>query len=137
MQSVSIMKIVAYPMPEHDRVDVLPRHFGCHMLTVERCVYNVMSQVASAYSGGYWRFFELSNGGFYMTPPGDAYEIRIEGNGFRGCMSGDAAGIAVCLFTFSLLSFEHTTDIFSQHFYWLRDFASDHAEARMIFEAID
>jgi Antirestriction protein len=137
MQAVSIMKIEAYPVPEHARVEVLPRYFGWHMLTVERRVYNLTSQFARAYSGGYWHFFELSNRGFYMSPPDVAYEICIDGNGFRGRMSGDAAGIAVCLFTFSQLSFEHTTDIFTEHFHRLRDFASEHAEAHVIFQAID
>jgi hypothetical protein len=89
------------------------------------------------YFGGCWRFFELSNGGFYMSPPDDAYEICIDSNGFHGLMSADAAGIAVCLVSFSQLSFEYATDIFSEHFHQLREFASDHLEAVAIFEAID
>jgi hypothetical protein len=116
---------------------VLPKHFDRHMLTVERRIYDFMSQFASAYSGGCWRFVELGNGGFYMIPPDEAYEIRIDSNGFRGCMSADAAGITICLMAFSHLSFEHTTDIFARHFHWLRDFAWDHPEAGVIFQAID
>lgn len=137
MQPASIMRIKAYSVPEHATVEVLPRHFGYHMPTVERRVYSLMSQFTSTYCGGYWHFFELSNRGMYMSPPAVAYEICIDGNGFRGHMSGDAAGIAVCLFTFSQLSFEYATNIFTEHFHWLLDFASDHAEARVILRAID
>jgi hypothetical protein len=59
------------------------------------------------YSGGYWRFLELGNGGFYMAPQARGrFEIRMEGNGFEGEMSADAAGITACLFVFSHLSFQ-------------------------------
>ena len=84
-----------------------------------------------------WQFFELSNGGFYMSPPEDSYELTIHSNGFRGHMSADAAGITVCLFAFSHLSFEYTTDIISRHYHWLLEYAKDHVEASAIFAAID
>jgi diacylglycerol kinase len=44
---------------------------------------------------------------------------------------------ALCLFAFSYLSFEYTTDIFSRHYHWLLEYAKDHAEASAIFAAID
>lgn len=131
------MRIEAYPVAEHARVETLPRHFGRYMLTVERRIYDLMSQFARAYSGGCWRFFELGNGGFYRSPPDEAYEIRIDGNGFQGRMSADATGIAICLIAFGHLSFEHATDTFAEHFHWLRDFALDHPEADVILQAID
>ena len=84
-----------------------------------------------------WRFFELSNGGFYMTPPEEAYDLVVDSNGFQGRMSADAAGITVCLFAFSHLSFLYTIDVFSRHFHQLREFAQDHPEAGLIFAAID
>ena len=108
-----------------------------HMLTVEGRIYEFMTDFASAYSGGVWRFFELSNGGFYMTPPGGLYELSVDSNGYRGRMTADAAGIVVCLFTFSHMSFEYTADIFRKHFHWLRDFALHHPESHRIFAAID
>ena len=36
------MKVEAYLVPEHARIEVLPRHFGRHMLTVERRIYGFM-----------------------------------------------------------------------------------------------
>jgi hypothetical protein len=137
MTTSSPTRIEAYLVSEHARIGTLPRHFGMHMLTVEQRIYDFMSQFASAYDGGLWRFFELSNGGFYMTPPEAEYSLRIDSNGFEGRMSADAAGIAVCLFAFSHLSFEYTTDIFSKHFHRLREFAQNHPEAALIFAAID
>lgn len=131
------MKIQAYPVPEQAKTRTLPRHFGQQMLIVELSVYMRMSKFASSYAGGSWRFFELSNGGFYMSPPDDEYEIGIDSNGFLGRMSGDAAGIAVCLITFSDLSHNHSAKKFTEHFHWLRDFAFEHAEFETILQAID
>jgi hypothetical protein len=129
--------VEAHPVSEDARIGTLPRHFGAHMLTVEGRIYDFMSQFCSAYGGGVWQFFELSNGGFYMSPPEDTYDLRVDGNGFKGRMSADAAGITVCLFTFSHMSFGYATDIFGRHFYQLREFAQNHPEAAVILAAID
>jgi hypothetical protein len=53
-------------------------------------------------------------------------------------MSADAAGITVCLFAYSLLSFEYRgAEVFTRHFYGLREFALEHPESAHIFAAID
>jgi Antirestriction protein len=65
-------------------------------------------------------------------------EFSVHTNGFEGSLSADAAGITVCLFAFSHLSFQQPSeDVFSRHFYALREFALDHQEAPGIFAAID
>src|SRR5450631_1597090 len=131
-------KIEAREVANDERLQTLPRHFGRHMLTVEYAVYALMRKLASQYSGGYWAFFELSNGGFYMAPECET-ELRIcvDGNGFEGTMSADAAGITVCLFALSHLSFQIADDSIAEHFHRLRDFALEHAEASAILSAID
>ncbi len=135
--ATDIAKVDAYLVPEDARLGTLPRHFGMHMLTVEGRIYDFMSQFASAYDGGFWKFHELSNGGFYMSPPDASYDIAVDSNGFQGRMSADAAGITCCLFAFSHLSFEYTTDMFSRHYHLLYDYAKDHPEAGLIFTACD
>ncbi len=72
-----------------------------------------------------------------MTPKMPAVRLSVDSNGYEGRMSADAAGITVCLFAFSLLSFERQGDVYSRHFHWLRDFALGHVEAGEIFAAID
>lgn len=83
----------------------LPRHFGRYMMIVEGRIYDLMTEFCAAYEGG-WEFYELSNGGFYMVPRLGQTAL-VPSNGYKGQMSADAAGIMVCLFTFSLLSFEY------------------------------
>lgn len=132
-------KIEAYTVSHHARLGTLPRHFGRHMMTFESLVYDLMGQFSPQYAGGMWAYRELSNGSFYMTPPPDnTYRLSIRSNGYEGEMTADGVGITVCLFAYSLLSFEYRrTDVFTRHFHRLRDFALGHAESEQIFAAID
>jgi len=135
--TTTLARVESRPVPEHARMGTLPRHFALHMLRVEGRIYDFMSRLCATYDGGIWQFHELSNGGFYMSPPDGEYEVAVDGNGYRGRMSADAAGLTVCLFAFSHLSFEYTSDVFGRHYYWLLEYAKDHAQASLIFAAID
>jgi hypothetical protein len=130
--------IRAFTVSGAARMTLLPRHFGRHMLTFEGFVYDLMRQFSQQYDGGDWRYTELSNGSMYMTPPERTYRLTIRSNGYHGEMTADAAGITVCLFACSLLSFEYRgTEVFSRHFHGLREFALGHPESTEIFAAID
>ncbi len=131
-------KIEACLVLEDARTGTLPRHFGARMMTVEHTVYHFMREFVAEYKGAFWDFYELGNGGFYMAPKSGPVKFRVPTNGFEGTLSADAAGITVCLFTFSHLSFQHPSqDVFSGHFYALREFALNHGEAGLILAAID
>lgn len=130
-------RVEALAVPEQANLATLMQRFDMHMLNVEGRIYGFLEQFCPAYRGGIWQFFELSNGGFYTIPPEGTYEITVESNGFQGRMSAEAAGIAVCLFAFSHMSFEYTAGTFGRHFHWLREYAVEHAEARLILRAID
>jgi hypothetical protein len=130
-------KIEAYKVSDHARIGTMPRHFARHMMTVEHKIYSLMGRFVADYNGAFWEFYELSNGGFFMAPRIPSVRLSIESNGFQGQMSADAAGITVCLFAFSLLSFERNEEVFVRHFHWLRDFALGHSEAAQIFATID
>jgi hypothetical protein len=67
-----------------------------------------------------------------------SFRFAVDSNGYQGEMSADAAGITVCLFAYSHLSFRYADDdLFGAHFHNLREFAIHHAEASEIFAAID
>lgn len=120
------------------RMGMLPRYFGDRAMRFESAVYDFMHRFSSDYRGGFWQFYELSNGGFYMAPDRESYRLRIDTNGYEGTMSADAAGITVCLFACSHLSFQDSRfDLFAQRFHQLREFAIEHPEAAQIFAAID
>jgi hypothetical protein len=132
--------LAANLVPEQSRITCLPSHFGKYMLITEGTIYSIMGELCNDYTGGYWDFFELTNGGFFMAPkvsPETQFNIQCDGNGYDGHMSAEAAGITVTLFAMSRLSFRYQADTFADHFHWLRDFVSDHPEASEIFAAID
>jgi len=131
-------KIDAREVPNNERLQMLPRHFGRDMLTVEYAIFAFMRRLSQRYTGGYWIYFELSNGGFYMAPQSDnRFPVNVDGNGFEGEMSADAAGITACLFALSHLSFQTNNEKIAEHYHLLRDFALEHEEASVILAAID
>jgi len=127
----------ATKVPEGYRLAFLPRHFGRLFMQVESSIYGHMRDLCPGYTGGYWEFFDLINGGCYMAPAGDAFEIHAP-NGHSGTVSGDAAGIIATLYALSHLAFRfEEATVLSDRFHQLREFALDHGEAAAILAAID
>jgi hypothetical protein len=131
-------RITASRVSTSARLDFLPRHFGRHMMQVESRIYEQLRELAPAYVGGYWHYVNLSNDGCYLSPEGETFLIDQPSNYFQGTVSADAAGIIVTLYVLSELSFKYPQEPpFADHFHQLRDFAAEHAEAALIFAAID
>jgi hypothetical protein len=95
--------------------------------------------MAECYHGGYWIFYSLSNGGFYMAPSSDdRFHVTCD-NMFEGDLSADALGITSCLYAYSHLSFSGGSfaRVCARHYHLLRSFMMDHAEVRAILGATD
>jgi Antirestriction protein len=139
MNDSAHLLIVETLVADSQRLDFLPRHFGSHMLTVERWVYMQMGHLSEDYQGGYWDYYDLSNGGCYIAPAGSRqYNICVETNGYSGAFDAKGAGIVATLFTLSFLSFRHPhIERFAERFYQLRNFALTRHDAAQIFGAID
>ena len=124
------------------RMAVPARLFGVHFATrVEPFVFGIARTLSKDYDGGFWEFYALSNGGFYMAPSDEEFfHVRCE-NGFDGALSADAFGVTCCLYCFSHLSFAGPGDMAEEcarQYHWLREWMlSEHAEAREILRAID
>ncbi len=127
-------------IPVNQRISHTGRLFGQNFpMRLEPTIFNIAGNLAAEYDGGYWEFYKLSNGGFYMAPVSDTqFSVSIE-NGYEGSMSGTALGITACLFSFSLLSFGDGAfaEICAEQYHLLREFALDHVEAGSIMQAID
>ena len=127
-------------VPDEQRLDTTAELFGIHFpLKLEPAIYTFASNLSEDYAGGYWNFYSLSNGGFWMAPDdGQMYRVACE-NGFEGQLSAEALGIVTCLYAFSHLSFgeNHFADICGQHYHLLREYVMEHAEVVAILGAID
>jgi hypothetical protein len=68
--------------------------FGMHFpLKLEPAIYKFAEYLSSEYNGGYWHFYTLSNGGFYMAPDDDQPFQVSSANGWEGKLSADALGL--------------------------------------------
>lgn len=132
-------KIVANLVPEDQRLSVLPEFFGIsQMLHAEALAYGWMSKLSIDYTGGHWHFYKLDNGGFYMAPSEEKdWRIAVDGNGYEGIATADAAGIIATLFMIGQLSGELQTEAMAKKYHALLDFATEHAEQATILNAID
>ena len=135
------MIITKKRVTEQKRTSHTARLFGLHFpMRLEPAVYGLTENMSEDYSGGYWDFWELSNGGFYMSPSSQKkFKVSCM-NDYAGEMSADALGITACLYAYSHLSFgqeSQFTDTCAQHYHWLREYALDHDEVGEIFRAVD
>ena len=127
-------------VPESDRSAFVDRLFGISYATkLEPTVFTMAERIAPEYSGAYWAFHELHNGGFYMAPSSETLFDVICENGFEGKLSPDALGITACLYAYSHLSFGdgRFAQTCAEHYHLLREFMFEHAEAGVILQATD
>jgi hypothetical protein len=128
---------------ENNRLSFLPLCFGKRfMRTGESLVYSWLGTLCQEYSGAYWHYYLLSNGGFYMAPSfSEKLHVVVAGNGFSGELSANAAGIVATLFALGTLSSQCVQDVacdmLMDHYWALRRFVREHAEAASILAAID
>ena len=130
--------ITANLLPEESRMGFLPAFFGRAMMIGEGLVYCWMRNLSEDYQGGYWDYFKLSNGGFYMAPrTSKKFRVLVAGNYFEGELSADAAGIVATLYALCELANRTASDRIVDLYHLLRDYASEHPDAGQIFAAID
>ena len=124
---------------EEQRTNVTANLFGVYFpLQLEPSVFSMASRLSEDYGGGYWLFHTLNNGGFYMAPDSDRFQVTSE-NGWEGFMSADAFGITTCLFAYSNLSFGsgQFAATCADQYHLLREYMMDHGEAGAILGATD
>lgn len=133
------ISILSSRVPHNRRLPILPTYFPNTFMVVENSVYAFMERLCKKYSGGFWEFHELSNGGFYMSPDFKGlWHVEVPfGNGYAGKMSSDAIGITVCLYVYSFMSEDHPEANFGELYWHLRNYAYEHKEVAAILNAID
>jgi len=140
MNKATTPTITATLVPDHLRTNVTADLFGVYFpLQLEPAIFSFASQLSEDYSGGYWHFYTLSNGGFFLAPDSNGRFQVSSPNGHECFMSADALGLTCCLYAYSHLSFGQSdfAETCAEHYHRLREFAFAHAEAADIFRAID
>lgn len=132
--------ITSQLIAEGQRVNHTAALFGLGFpLHLEPFVYFMADTICKEYNGGYWEFYSLSNGGFYMAPSSDAsFHVSCE-NGFEGDLSARAFGIVCCLYAYSHLSFSEGefAQTCAEQYHLLREYMYGHDEVGAILRTID
>ena len=128
-------------LSDAERIALPAKLFGtlAFPFKVEPTIFNMAGMLAADYAGGFWDMYQLSNGGWYMSPVSERSFMVTSQNGYSGEMSADALGITACLFAFSHLSFGSgvLAERCAEQYHLLRELALDHAESRAILAACD
>ena len=136
----ALLEVTRELVPEDRRIEIVERLFETAFpLQLEPVVYGITHRMADEYTGGYWDFWILSNGGFYMAPAEDrTFHIKCQ-NMYEGDLSADALGITACLYAYSNLSFP-LSDVaqgYARHYHLLQEYMVVHPEVREILRATD
>jgi hypothetical protein len=127
--------ITATLVPEDSRLDHTAKIFNLHFpMAIEPAIYMFADRLSPEYHGGYWQFFSLRNGGFYMAPDEGNFEVT------QGTLSADAFGVCCCLFAYSNLSFsddQELSEVCARQYHLLREHMFEHAEVKAILAAVD
>lgn len=131
--------ITATIFPDHERVGFTYLLYGPNlMFSGEFSVGDIHDQMTGRDQSGYWNYYKLSNGGFYMAPKRDELlHITWPHSDFDGVLTSDASGIAATLFTLKFILAEFRDAHVEAMLLKLEDFARGHAESQKILRAID
>ena len=123
--------IFSTPVDARKRPKILSKYMGQLFLDFERAVYFFMDNLSPDYSGAYWNFYELSNGGFFMSPRIDQRLSMTSpfGNFYEGGMSCTAAGISACIFAYTYLAEKYESENMLKLLDLLKDYARGHVES--------
>ncbi|EDX3145025.1 antirestriction protein [Salmonella enterica subsp. diarizonae serovar 61:l,v:1,5,7] len=135
-------QITATQVADENRISFWPQQFGSipQWITLEPHIFGWMDRFCRDYCGGIWNFFTLNNGGAFMAPESENDEkwtLLNSRNGNGAEMSAEAAGIAVCLITYSHHACRTECDAMTEHYYRLRDYAQLHPDCHAIMRIID
>lgn len=137
-----VQTIVAKLVPDDVRHQFLPKYYRSAFMWAESLTYEYASRFIAGYSGGYWEFFELSNGAFFMAPSGeDLLRLVVTDNYTDVEVSPEAAGIVVTLYTLNYLMHARVRaaekERFIELYCKLLDYVLDHKDGAAIRKAID
>ena len=110
--------------PDSEKLDFLPTHVGKEFLQYENLVYTLMAKACENYSGGFWDYYSILNGGFYMLFDSDKpLRLQWSVNYFDGELSSDAASIGINFMAQNALSWETRSESSTDAFYAFREYA--------------
>ena len=142
--------ITSTTVPTEKMSDAAEKAFGMGFsFSVEPYIFSMAQKLsensangdkAIGYTGGCWKFHQLSNGGFYMTPDTDKkFNLVCDAYQNGKSVSAETMGIIACLYAYSHRSFGEgkAAEQCGEMYHKLREYAYNHPDQGIIFKAID
>ncbi|MDU8539818.1 antirestriction protein [Pseudomonas syringae pv. actinidiae] len=124
-------------VPDHRRMSCVFRSFGRFAVDVEQFTQATMRESCTAYTGGLWDYYELSNAGFFMVPTcAETYAVS-RSNYFEGELSAQAVGIMTTLAGIMITWGRTEVDLLGLRYESLIDYARSQPEWALIRAALD
>lgn len=137
MSTMNPLSIVEQKVPCHLRSSFLPKKIPHLFLVFETLVYHYAGAFSKDYRSGDWNYYELSNGGFYMSlQSNDDFHVVIR-NYCDGYLSANALSIVATLCALFELANEHEQVYLFRSYQQLREYICSHPEASEILRAFD
>jgi hypothetical protein len=134
VQSIEALKVTN---PD-ERLLCLPNIAGWDCVVLEHTIYDMLSILSDDYGGGFWDYYRLSNGGFFMAPTDQTtYRMRSHANFFEGVVAAETAGLIATAMAYSHLSFRPRGSNFAMAYQLLCEFIFQHPDAGTIRAALD
>lgn len=121
------------------RLDFLPKLFNEQSyLYGERAVFEWMRRLCQDYNGGYWEYYKVSNGAYFMAPRRpEPVRLQWALNWSDETVSPMAAGIVVTLFGIYQILESFPDDDMAERYRLLCQYAYELPESRSIMRLID
>ncbi len=122
----------------NERLNFLPKMLGNKFSIFESTIYNLMDHYNPAYHGGYWDFYKLSNGGFYIELSTDKPIIlSFPENHFEETLSPEGASVAINIMALNHLAWKFEAALFIDFQDKLKDFSGLLVDAPKIWRFLD
>ena len=131
------LSIIEQKVPYHLRSNFLPQKVPHLFLVFETLVYHYAGVFSKEYRGGDWNYYDLSNGGFYMSLQSDDDFHVVLRNFCDGYLSANALGIAASMCALYELANETYQAYLLKSFQQLKAYVCSHPEASEILRAFE
>jgi hypothetical protein len=135
--STNHLSIIEQQVPFHLRSNFLPQKVPHLFLIFETLVYQYAGSFSSEYRGGDWNYYELSNGGFYMSLQSDDDFHVVIHNFCDGYLSANALGIVSSMCALYELANECNQAYLLSSFQLLKVYVCNHPESSEILRAFE
>lgn len=138
-QSVNAYAANATLVADEQRMDFLPFYFGVKLMIVGEAYVNQFMRDLSEgqYTGGYWNYYEVSSGTFFLALKSDERFTLTSPSGQTETMSAEAAGIVCTLYALGRLAALVGKEEFVDMYHLLIAYSSNHPESTAIRALID